>query len=338
MGQLYNFAFYLAVLLPGLFMFITTGAPSIGQTMAMVGYAGFLRQAMSGFMSLYTSYRETSGSSKRVLDYLKVSPAVTESPDAVDPGELKGEVAFENVSVSLDGERSAVRDISFSVTPGQSVALVGDTESGKSVILDLMLRLHDPSQGSVAFDGRDARTLLLGKLRSRVALLHDKGIWLEGTIRENLLYGLENGASQEAVAEALEKVGADFLNNKSLFPEGADTVLEEEDWRLTEDRKRVLEVARALLADPGIVLLDRPRLGLDFYGKKRMLKALRVLRKGRTTFVVDDSLGATKGSDLILVMDQGRIVERGTHEELLAMKGRYYKLWQAKTGKNSAQQ
>ena len=190
MDQLYHAAFYLSVLFIGLFSFIAVGEPSIGQTMAMVGYAGYMRQALAGSLSLYTQYRETTGSSRRVLDYLKVPTAVVEAPGAVDPGRLEGGISFSGVNFSYDGKHKVLEGVEFSVSPGQHVALVGGEEGAKGALLDLIARLDEPTGGSVSFDGKNAVGLKLSALRRQLSLLHSDGIWIDGkTVRENLTYG-----------------------------------------------------------------------------------------------------------------------------------------------------
>jgi ABC-type multidrug transport system fused ATPase/permease subunit len=339
MNQLYHAAFYLTVLFIGLFSFIATGEPTIGQTMAMVGYAGYMRQALSGSLSLYTQYRETTGSARRVLDYLKEKPAVVETEDAVDPGRLDGGVSFGGVDFSYDGKNNVLHDLNFDVEPGQRVALVGGEESGKSTLLDLIARLDDPSAGTVAFDGKKATGLKLTALRRQISLLHANGIWLDGkSVRENLTYGLKRDVIDEEILTAARKGGADFLENKRLFPEGLDTVLDSDDWRMSGARKKYLEIARAMLADPRIVLLDRPVAGLGDFEATQVEERLAALKEGRTSFAIPQRIEDAQSADVILVLKKGTIVERGTHEELMAAEGVYYKLYIAEKAKEAAEQ
>ncbi|PCI40243.1 MAG: hypothetical protein COB53_01810 [Elusimicrobia bacterium] len=338
MDQLYHAAFYLSVLFIGLFSFIATGEPTIGQTMAMVGYAGYMRQALAGSLSLYTQYRETTGSSRRVLDYLKEKPAVNEAPDAVDPGVLKGGVSFSGVDFSYDGKYKVLQDINFDVAPGQHVALVGGEGSGKSALLDLIARLDDPTVGGVSFDGKAATTLKLAALRRQLSLLHDNGIWLDDqTVRDNLTYGLKDEVSDEEILEAARKGGADFLENTGTFPDGLDTILNEGNWRFTAFRKKQLEISRAILADPRIVLLDRPVSGLNDFEAARIEAQLRKLTAGRTSFSIGQRIEDARSADVIFVIKKGTIVERGRHDELMAAEGVYYNLWISEKAKEAAE-
>ena len=339
MNQLYHAAFYLSVLFIGLFSFIATGEPTIGQTMAMVGYAGYMRQALAGSLSLYTQYRETTGSSRRVLDYLKEKTAVAEAPDAVDPGVLAGGVSFSGVDFSYDGEHKVLKDINFEVIPGQHIALVGGEGAGKSALLDLVARLDDPSVGSVSFDGIKATTLKLSALRRQLSLLHDNGIWLDGlTVRDNLSYGLKRETNDTEILDAARAGGASFLENERLFPEGLDTVLDASDWRLTASRKKYLEISRAMLADPRIVLLDRPVAGLNDFEAAQVEDRLATLTDGRTSISIGQRIEDATSADVIFVLKKGTIVERGTHDELMAAEGVYYNLWIAEKAKEAAEE
>lgn len=334
MEQLYHFSFYIAVLLIGLFSFIYTGAPSVGQTMAMVGYAGYMQKALSGFIDLYTRYRETTGSAKKIFDYLKQRPAVEDAADAISPGELEGRITFKNVTVAQDGARPVLQDISFSVEPGQRVSIVGEAGDGKSAVLDLLLRLNDPDSGTVSFDGLDARKVKMRELRSRISILHDQGIWNgDRTIRENLLYGLGKEVSDDDILAAVQRTGAGSVLNKSLFPDGLDSRVAADDWRLGGARKRLLEVARALLAQPRLLLLDNAESGLSDTEARQLRGALAVLMAGRTTFTAENHIERAESADVILVLDKGRLIERGTHSELMALQGIYYRLWNSEAAK-----
>jgi subfamily B ATP-binding cassette protein MsbA len=326
-GQLYNFSFYLAVLFIGLFSFIATGSPTIGETMAMVGYAGYMKLAMSGFLTLYTQYRETDGSTRRVFDYLKEDPAVEDKADSVYPGRLAGNLEFKDVAYAHSGQNNGVRNVSFTAAAGERVAIVGKPGAGKSILLDLLMRLQDPNNGSVHFDGADARTLKIKGLRSQIALLHDQGIWLDDdSLRQNLTYGLKKGVSDAQIAAALNEVGAGWVLDERRLPQGLDTVLGRGDWRMSDGRRRHLELARALLADPRVLLLDRPAAGLSDFESRRYTVSLLKLMEGRTVFSIPQSIGGAQLADKILVMDKGEIVERGTHDELMALEGLYFEM------------
>ena len=335
-SQLYQFSFHILVLATGLIAFMATGSPTVGQTTAMVGYAAFMRQALSGSLDLYTQFRESSGAARRVLEYLKEQPAVEDKEGAVDPGTLKGAVRLSGVTYSQDGY-PILRDLSFEIKPGQRAAVVGGPSTTKSALIDLIGHLDNPDSGSIQFDGKETETLQLAPLRRQVSLLHDKGIWINGaTLRDNITYGLKRHVKDQEILDALKTAGETFLGNKSRFPDGLDTVLNSDDWRMSDMRKKLLEIARAYLADPRILLLDRPTGSLNETEAAFIDARLAELRRGRTSVTVDQRMDQAQFADIILVLDRGRIAEKGTHAELMALKGVYYKLWRAEKAEDLA--
>jgi ATP-binding cassette subfamily B protein len=251
---------------------------------------------------------------------------VTDRPNAIAVGRLAGEVTFENVSYSYDGVRDALSSLNFHVAPSRTVALVGATGSGKSTTLSLLHRVFDPTKGRVLIDGRDIRDMTLPSLRRNIGVVFQEPLLFARSIEDNLRVGKPD-ASPEEIALALQRAqAADFVGRLS---EGLQTSVSERGRTLSGGERQRLSIARALLKDPPILILDEATSALDAKTERQFQEALKAATAGRTTFVIAHRLATIRDADEILVFDEGRIVERGSFDELVAAGGPFASLARA---------
>lgn len=303
-----------------------SGLLSIGLVVAFIQYVAQFWSPISQLGNLYNSLLQAMASSERIFQFLDFQPAVTSPPDAFRLPQLAGAVTFDNVSFSYDGKRAALEGVSFEVLPGQTVALVGHTGAGKTSVVNLVTRFYDPTAGRVLVDGHDLRSVETSSLRHQVGVVLQETVLFTGTIRDNLRYGRLD-ATDEEVEAAARAVGAhDFI---SELAEGYDTEVRERGSRFSVGQRQLLSFARALLADPRILILDEATSSIDTQSELVIQKALVRLLRGRTSFVVAHRLSTIRQSDMIFVFDHGHIIESGTHEQLLDRDGVYADLLRA---------
>ena len=278
----------------------------------------------------YDSFQSTMAGGERIFALLDEPVEVQDAPDAVQLPEIRGDVQFERVSFHyqdtdpLEGDQLVLEDINLHIEPGQTVALVGETGAGKSTLIKLIARFHDPTQGQVLIDGLDLRRVTQNSLRSQMGIVLQDPFLFNGTVAENIRFGrLE--ASDEEVQAAAQAVGADeFIKRLS---QGYDSPVEEGGAILSVGQRQLLSFARALLADPRILILDEATSSVDTQTERVIQEALARLLHGRTSFVIAHRLSTVVNADIILVVHDGRIVEEGNHSELLAYGGRYFHLY-----------
>ena len=303
-----------------------SGALTIGLVVAFIQYVAQFWSPISQLGNLYNSLLQAMSSSERVFQFLDFQPAVTSVPGALALPAIAGSVAFEDVVFSYDGKRRALDGVSFRVEPGQTIALVGHTGAGKTSVVNLVTRFYDPTSGCIRIDGHDLRTVDLASLRRQVGVVLQETVLFTGTIRENLRYGRLD-ASDAEVEAAARAVGAHgFI---AELAEGYDTEVRERGSRFSVGQRQLLSFARALLADPRVLILDEATSSIDTQTEMVIQKALVRLLQGRTSFVVAHRLSTIRQSDLILVFDHGHIVEAGSHEQLLDADGVYAGLLRA---------
>ena len=299
---------------------------TIGEIVSFMNFAtmliGRLEQMVGFINSLFMQ-------GPRIADFFEVldtAPGVADRPGAIDPGRLDGLVRFEDVSYSYDGKRQAVSAVSFEAKPGETIALVGATGSGKSTAMSLLHRVFDPSVGRVVIDGHDIRDITLASLRRNIGVVFQEPMLFARSIQENLRVGKPD-ASAEDIDLALERAQAkDFIARQTS---GIETTVGERGRSLSGGERQRLAIARALLKDPPIMIFDEATSALDAMTERQIQAALDAATKGRTTFVIAHRLATIRNADRILLFDAGRIVESGSFEELVARNGRFADLARA---------
>jgi ABC-type multidrug transport system fused ATPase/permease subunit len=269
----------------------------------------------------------------RVFEVLDAPLSVADAPDAVALPTAGGRVAFEHVSFDYGDEKPILREVSFTVTPGEMVALVGPSGAGKTTILSLVLRFYDATRGAVRIDGRDVRTVTQASLRSHMAYVPQEPFLFNGTIRENIRYGKPDATPAEVEQAARMANAHDFI---AALTDGYATEIGERGVKLSGGQRQRIAIARAFLADPVILLLDEPTSAVEPESEQIVQQSLSQLMRGRTTFVTSHRLSLVRDANIILVFEEGRLIERGSHADLLAQRGLYAVMYEMQMGESSA--
>lgn len=302
------------------------GLATIGEIVTFMNFATMLIGRLEQIVGFVNYLFLIAPKLKDFFDVLDTKPLVDDKPDAKDVGRLTGAVAFEDVTFSYDGRRIAVSDVSFEVKPGETVALVGSTGSGKSTTLGLLHRVFDPDKGRVAIDGVDLRDMKLESLRRNIGVVFQEPMMFARSIEENLKVGKPD-ATDEEVRIALERAQAtEFVSRQT---DGVKTIVGERGRSLSGGERQRVAIARALLKDPPIMIFDEATSALDATTERQLQAALDAATVGRTTFVIAHRLSTIRNANRILVFDQGRIVESGSFDELVAQGGRFAALARA---------
>ncbi len=292
----------------------------------LVVFAGLLEQfsgQVNNVATIVNSVQQSLIGARRVFEILDATVEVKSAPDALRRPKLDGAVDFENVSFAYDGAEAVVRDINLAVKPGQCVAILGATGAGKSVLMSLIPRFFDPTAGRVLIDGLDVRRLNLEDVRRNIGLVFQESFLFSNTIAANIAFG-HPGATREQIEKAARIAAAHgFITS---LPQGYDTVLGESGNSLSGGQRQRLAIARAVLLEPAILLLDDPTAAIDSETEHEIFEALDHAIAGRTTFIVAHRLSTLRRADFIIVMEDGRIVQRGTHEKLMGMPGPYLRV------------
>ena len=270
------------------------------------------------------------------FEVMDTAPDVADRPGAIDPGRLTGEVVFDHVAFAYDERRKAVDDVSFSVKPGETVALVGATGSGKSTTLNLLHRAFDPQGGAIRIDGIDIRDIQLSALRRNIGVVFQEPMLFARSIEENLRVGKVGASRPKSISPWSARRRREFVSRQS---DGVRTMVGERGRTLSGGERQRLSIARALLKDPPIMIFDEATAALDAATEKQLQAALNAATRGRTTFVIAHRLATIRGADRIFVFDQGRIVEQGSFDELVAQNGQFAALARAQfmAGENKAE-
>jgi subfamily B ATP-binding cassette protein MsbA len=303
---------------------VIDGAVTPGELFAFVLFAGILIGPFSSAARVFAQIREAQGATARVFEILDTQPEIRDAPHAVALSSVSGLVAVEHVSFAYDARQSVLTDVSFDAKPGELVAIVGPTGAGKTTVMNLLHRFYDPTEGRITVDGMDLRQITLESWYRQIALVPQETILFGGTILDNIRYG-NRDASQDAVAEASRAAHAhDFIMS---FPDQYLTLVGEKGVNLSGGQRQRIAIARAILKNPRILLLDEATSALDSESERLVQQALDQLMKGRTTFVIAHRLTTIQGAHRILVLDKGRLIEAGTHDELMARKQLYHYLY-----------
>lgn len=304
---------------------LSRGNLTLGGLLVFLTYLTQLFDPVRGMVQLVGSVAAASASAERVIELLDQQPGVLERSDAHALSAPRGVVAFDRVSFRYPGEtRCALDDVSLAVGPGETLALVGASGAGKSTIVRLLLRFHDPARGRIAVDGQDLRDLDLASLRGNMAVVLQESLVVPGTIRDNIVYGRPEASDEEIVLAAIAADAHGFI---SALPQGYDTPVGQDGARLSGGQRQRIAIARAMVRDAPILILDEPTTGLDAASSERVMEPLRRLMAGRTTIVISHNLLTVREATEIVVLDGGRTVERGGHEDLLALDGVYAALY-----------
>jgi len=309
---------------------VASGSLSLGDVQAFVQYARQFSQPLTQMATLTSLVQSGAASARRVLEFLGEEEQPPDALPSVPATDVRGGITFEDVSFRYDESAPLLEGISFSLPPGQTVAVVGASGAGKTTLLNLLMRFYEPTKGRVLLDGIDISALPRAELRCRMGLVTQDPWLFEGTVADNIAYGARGGASRESVVRAAQAARADHFVR--TLPDGYDTVIGESGLGLSSGEKQLITIARAFLAGPAVLVLDEATSSLDARTEFLVREALTSLRTGRTSVVIAHRLSTVRGADLILVMDAGRLVEQGTHAELLAAGGAYARLHAAQFG------
>ncbi len=300
------------------------GAVTIGLIATFITYSRRFAQPLRQLGGLYNQVQQSLAGAERIFEVLDEEPDLTDRSDAADLAEIQGDVALDDVTFAYVPDVEVLRDVSLRATPGQTIALVGPTGAGKTTIVNLLSRFYEIERGAARIDGTDIRQVTKASLRGQLGVVLQQTFLFAESVMENIRYGRLD-ATDEEVVEAAKLANADRFIRR--LPQGYDTELSERGANLSEGQRQLIAIARAILADPRILILDEATSSVDTRTEVQIQRALHELMKGRTSFVIAHRLSTIRNADRVIVIEGGRIVEQGNHDELIARRGAYYRLY-----------
>jgi ABC-type multidrug transport system fused ATPase/permease subunit len=307
---------------------VMEGKLTIGQLLVVMAYVASVYKPLEAISTTVGSLQQVFVSLKIAFDLLDTEPEIQDSPGAIEIGSASGHIAFEAIHFNYRGRQETLKDISFEVHPGQTIAIVGPTGAGKTTLISLLPRFYDPKRGRITLDGRDIRSLTLKSLREQISIVLQEPLLFSGSIADNVRYGRLNATMDEIVEAAKAANAHEFIMR---LPQKYDTELGERGAKLSGGERQRIAVARAFLKDAPILILDEPTSSIDSRTESVILDALDRLMVGRATFMIAHRLSTIRHSDMILVLDHGQLVEQGTHDSLLKRGGMYKQLFDVQT-------
>jgi ABC-type multidrug transport system fused ATPase/permease subunit len=308
---------------------------SVGVIATFVIYIMNFFRPMRSIAMLYNHLQSALAGAERIFEVMDARPSVVDSPDALPLEDIKGFVIFDHVSFSYEANKPVLADIRLKASPGQTIALVGPTGAGKTTIVNLLSRFYDVDEGSITIDGHDLRTVQQASIRSQLGIVLQDTFLFSSTVMDNIRYGRLKASDDEVMAAA-RLANADWFIRR--LPQGYQTEVSEQGHNFSQGQRQLLAIARAVLADPRILILDEATSSVDTRTEMQIQEALLRLMENRTAFVIAHRLSTIRQADQVLVIDNGRLIERGNHESLLEQKGFYYNLYMSQYRRSTTDQ